>query len=76
MDAEAGESSLATGFAGGVVAYALEPRIQDMLFRTQARDLPTFLVVAGTLLVVAIGAAAVPGLRATRVDPNIALRAD
>jgi putative ABC transport system permease protein len=45
-----------------------------MLFEVPARDPWTFLVVLPVLLLIALGAAWIPTLRASRVDPMTALR--
>jgi predicted permease len=67
----------AAGMAiGGTIAVALAPRVKDLLFQVSPHDPLTYVGVTVTLGAVAIAAAAIPGLRATRVDPNIALRAD
>ena len=61
---------------GCAAAFALAPRFQALLFDTSPHDPATFGIVTVTLLAVAVAAAAIPGWRATRVDPNVTLRAD
>jgi ABC-type antimicrobial peptide transport system permease subunit len=50
--------------------------IQPLLFQQSARDPETYGVVAALLVVVALVASALPAFRATRADPNSALRSD
>jgi putative ABC transport system permease protein len=67
--------------AGGMVAglagsYWLSGLLRSQLYGVQPVDLPTCVVVSGTLLVVAVLAAWIPARRATAVDPNVALRCE
>jgi putative ABC transport system permease protein len=64
---------MATGAAG---AWLLSRLMQKLLFGVTATDPVTFLAVSVLLGLVAALAAAVPGLRASRVDPVIALRSE
>lgn len=65
------------GIAIGLVgAMVLTRSMQSMLFGVGATDPLTFAVVAATLLVVAALASYIPGRRASRVDPLVAMRAD
>jgi ABC-type antimicrobial peptide transport system permease subunit len=67
----------ALGVALGLaVAYFAAPYIQDLLFETSPRDATVFVSVAVVLLAVSVAASLVPALRATRVDPVSALKAD
>jgi predicted permease len=50
--------------------------VQPLLFNVSDKDPAVFAVVAVTLLLVALAACAIPALRATRVDANVALRTD
>jgi hypothetical protein len=50
--------------------------LRTLLFGVTTVDVPTFAVTALLLALVAAGAATLPALGATRVDPNVALRAD
>ncbi|HJR33997.1 MAG TPA: FtsX-like permease family protein, partial [Gemmatimonadales bacterium] len=50
--------------------------IEGLMFQQEPRDPLIYGVVAGILLLVAVVAAVVPALRATRIDPNSALRLD
>ena len=62
--------------AGGIGAWLLTRLMQKLLFGVEPSDPLTFASVAGLLALVAAIAASVPALRATRVDPVIALRAE
>ena len=63
--------SLAVGtLAGGAISQSA------VLFEISPRDPLTYTAVAGLLTVVAFIATVVPAVRATRVDPMIALRAE
>jgi ABC-type antimicrobial peptide transport system permease subunit len=67
----------AAGVAAGlVIALVFAPRLEEMLYGVDARDPLTFLAVAISLGVISVLAAGLPALRAARVDPNVALRAD
>lgn len=61
---------------GGIGAFALTQFLQKMLFGVSPRDPLTFGVVSVVLLAVAFGACLAPALRATRVSPLEALKAD
>jgi len=61
------------GLAG---AAALTRVMTTLLFGVTARDPLTFGAGAGLLLVVALFATCIPALRATRVEPVTALRAE
>jgi ABC-type antimicrobial peptide transport system permease subunit len=50
--------------------------MEGLMFQQQPRDPVIYGVVAGLLLSVAVVAAIVPAFRATRIDPNSALRLD
>jgi putative ABC transport system permease protein len=67
----------AAGIAAGAVgAWGLTRLMQKLLFGVEPSDPATFVTVAGVLALVAGVAASIPGLRATRVDPVIALRSE
>jgi ABC-type antimicrobial peptide transport system permease subunit len=59
---------------GGALLYATVRFIHGMLYRISAFDPVTLLTVIALLAVVAFVAAFVPALRASRVDPMVALR--
>ncbi len=61
------------GFVGALFAARL---IRSLLFEVSASDPVTFVSVTLLLVAVALVASLVPALRATRVEPTIALRAD
>ena len=63
------------GVVLGLVGASLLTRVMStLLFQVTARDPITFAVVAALLIAVAFFACFVPALRATRVDPLVALR--
>jgi putative ABC transport system permease protein len=67
----------AVGVGLGLCAAALLSQLMTrLIFDISARDPLTFALAGGTLVVVALGASCVPALRATRVDPVAALRAE
>jgi putative ABC transport system permease protein len=61
---------------GGAAALALGSVLRSLLFDVSPRDPATLAAIAAGLACVAIVASAVPALRATRVDPLVALRAE
>jgi len=60
--------------AGLVLAIATTRLINSLLFATSPTDMLTFAAVSSLLVVVAAAASLLPALRASRVDPLIALR--
>jgi predicted permease len=61
---------------GMLVAVWASHWIQPLLFRQSATDGVTYGAVAGTMLVVALAASALPAIRASGADPNAALRSE
>ena len=61
---------------GSVISLWAGKWIEPLLFAQKARDPVVYVGVAIVLLVVAVGATLRPALRATRVDPTVALRAE
>ena len=59
---------------GLALALAGSRLLSSMLFGTSPTDVGTFAVVAALLVAIAAAASLVPALRASRVDPLIALR--
>jgi putative ABC transport system permease protein len=66
-------AGLAAGAGGAVLVTGL---MQKLLFGVQPSDPATFVTVSALLALVAAAAASIPGLRATRVDPVVALRSE
>jgi predicted permease len=60
--------------AGLLAAAALAPLMSGLLFETSGRDPATFVAVALALGVLALAATYGPAVRASRVDPMVALR--
>ena|ERR1700688_4392165 len=63
--------SLGTGLLGGL---ALGRTVSSLVFGGPVRDSAVFIGVAATLAIVALAACVIPALRASRVDPIVALR--
>ena len=61
---------------GLATAAILSQLMTSLLFGISTRDPLTFALGGGTLVVVALSASWIPALRATRVDPVAALRAE
>jgi ABC-type antimicrobial peptide transport system permease subunit len=61
---------------GGVIALWAAPWMESLMFDASPRDPLVYGSVAAVLLGVAAAASLAPALRALRLDPNVALRAD
>jgi putative ABC transport system permease protein len=61
---------------GSIGASLLTRLLTGFLFQVDPTDPLTFTAVAGLVLTVALAASSFPGLRATRVDPVVALRGE
>jgi ABC-type antimicrobial peptide transport system permease subunit len=69
--------TVAVGLATGAVAALAAARlISSQLYGVSARDPVTFAAIGGLLLAVALAASGIPALRAARIDPMTALRAE
>jgi ABC-type antimicrobial peptide transport system permease subunit len=67
----------AIGVVVGVIASLAVTRVLDsMLFGVRAIDVPTFLGMAGIMILVALVASYIPARRASSVDPMTSLRGD
>ena len=62
---------IGAGLLGGL---ALGRAVSSLVFGVPVRDPVVFIGVAATLAMVALAACAIPALRASRVDPIVALR--
>jgi len=61
---------------GLVLALVLSQALRTLLFGVPPQDVQTFSGVAMLLVAITVTACGIPALRASRVDPSIALRAD
>ena len=61
---------------GGAIALAAGRWVEPLLFGEHATDPLVFIAVTGILALTAVAASVIPARRATRMDPNIALRTD
>jgi predicted permease len=67
----------AVGVAAGLVgALAVSRLLASLLFGVQPMDPPTLAAVVATIALVAIVACGLPAWRASRLDPNVALRTE
>jgi predicted permease len=70
-------SLAAIGIAGGVVlAVMLSQVIASLLFGMERGDVTTFAIAVGVLALVSLGAGFLPALRASKLDPMVALRSE
>jgi predicted permease len=60
--------------SGGAVSLAAAGSVGGMLFIKNPRDLPTFILVPAALALVGVIACWIPAIRATNIDPSVALR--
>jgi ABC-type antimicrobial peptide transport system permease subunit len=61
---------------GGLIAFLAAPKLEPLMFSQSPRDPLILAAVGGVLLAVGVIASFIPGLRAARVDPMVALRDD
>lgn len=63
-------------FIGAALALAVSRTVQGLLFRTSPADPATYAVLALALGLLTVASSFAPALRASRVDPAVALRAE
>jgi putative ABC transport system permease protein len=61
---------------GLIAAFALTRLLENLLFEISTTDPITFVLIALLLMLVALCAIIFPALRATRINPLVALRTD
>jgi len=62
--------------ASFLIAYFMSAQISTALFGVTGQEKWVYALVASVIAIVSLAATLVPALRASRVDPNVALRAD
>jgi len=67
-------AGLSIGAAAALIMTRLLSSFSRLLYGVGANDPVTFAVVSLALIVVAISACYIPALRATKIDPMVALR--
>jgi predicted permease len=60
--------------SGGALSLAAAGSVGGMLFIKNPRDLPTFILVPAALALVGVIACWIPAIRATNINPSVALR--
>ena len=68
--------TIAGVIVGLAVSFAVTRLLVTMLFGVSPTDIVTFSVVPALLALAALGACYLPALRATRIDPLVALRTE
>jgi ABC-type antimicrobial peptide transport system permease subunit len=71
---EAGRLVLAGIVCGWIAAFALGRFVEAELFGVRAADLRIYAAATAALVVAALAAALIPGWRAARIDPVVALK--
>lgn len=67
----------AVGIAAGLLgAFAVTRWLQSQLFEVSATDPLTLVFVSVLLVLISLVACGIPALRATRIDPTVALRSE
>jgi len=61
---------------GGGLALVIGRLMEPLLYNVSPKDPAVFAVVTMVLLLAAMAASLIPAMRAARVDPNVALRAE
>jgi ABC-type antimicrobial peptide transport system permease subunit len=73
---QGGQVALLGVVVGALAAVSLTTYIQTLLFNVGRLDVTAFAVTSAVMLAVAMLASYIPALRASRMDPVVALRAE